>query len=349
MAEGLNRLVAVHRRNPGSLAGWEGRVRLGDTARAGRLTNLALLCLLTLAFASGWIAFELSGQPARAILLIHAAAGVGIILLVPWKSLIARRGLRRQRPLRWASLVLSTGVFVSLVFGFMHSLGRPEVGSLTALTFHIGAALCIVPFVVWHVLARRVKFRSADLSRRNFLKGAALIGASALGVAALPGARRGPTGSFRAAYAIPTQWMFDGTPDIDIKSWSLSVAGRTWTYDELSAFDDRVTAVLDCTGGWYSEQVWEGVWLHRLLPPDAAGTSSLNVRSITGYSRRFGMEDAPRMLLAARLDGTPLDSGHGFPVRLVVPGQRGFTWVKWVAAVDAEHVPWWWQPPFPLQ
>ena len=318
-------------------------------ARAGRLTNVALLCLLTLAFASGWVAFELSGQPARATLVVHAAAGVGIVLLVPWKSSIARRGLRRPRPLRWASLVLAAGVLVSLVFGFLHSFGRPDAGYLTALTFHIGAALCVVPFVVWHVLARPVKLRAADLSRRSFLKGAALLGASALGATALPGARRGPTGSFRVAYAIPTQWMFDGTPEVDIKRWSMPVAGRAWTYDELSAFYDRATAVLDCTGGWYSEQVWEGVWLDRLLPPGVVGAASFNVRSVTGYSRRFAVEDAPRILLATRLDGSALDSGHGFPVRLVVPGQRGFTWVKWVASVDAEHLPSWWQPPFPLQ
>ena len=317
--------------------------------RAGRLTNVALLCLLTASFATGWVAFELSGQPARAILLIHAAAGVAIVLLVPWKSLVARRGLRRPRSLRWASLVLAVGLLVSLAFGFLHSLGHPDVGYLTAMDFHVGAALAVVPFVVWHVLARPVRLRPADLSRRSFLKGAALLGASALGVAALPVARRAPTGSFRAAYAIPTQWMFDVTPAVGIDRWSLRVAGRTWTYEELGAYSDRVMAVLDCTGGWYSEQAWEGVWLDRLLPPGVAGWSSVNVRSVTGYSRRFAVQDAPRLLLATRLDGSALDPGHGFPVRLVVPGQRGFAWVKWVASVDAEQVPSWWQPPFPLQ
>src|SRR2546422_2223240 len=175
---------------------------------AGRLTNLSLFFLLTVAFASGWLAFELSGQPARAILLVHAAAGVGIVLLVPWKSLVARRGLRRPRTMRWASLVLAAGLAVSLVFGFLHSFGRPDVGDLTAVDFHVGAALSVLPFVVWHVLARPAKLRPADLSRRNFLKGAALL-ASALGVAAVPAARRAPTGSFEAANAIPTQWMFD--------------------------------------------------------------------------------------------------------------------------------------------
>jgi hypothetical protein len=315
----------------------------------GRLTNVALLCLLTLAFASGWVAFELSGQFARATLIVHAAAGVSIVLLVPWKSLVASRGVRRPRRMRWASLVLAVGVLVSLAFGFLHSFGRPEIGYLTAMEFHVGAALAIVPFFIWHVLARPAKLRPIDLSRRNFLKGAALFGASALGVAAVPSARRAPTGSFSSAYPIPTQWMFDTTPQVEIASWGLLVADKVWTYDVLSAFTDRVTAVLDCTGGWYSQQSWEGVWLDRLLPAAARASSSVNVRSLTGYNRRFPTAAASRLLLATRVDGSRLDAGNGFPVRLVVPGQRGFTWVKWLSAIDAEDLPTWWQPPFPLQ
>jgi DMSO/TMAO reductase YedYZ molybdopterin-dependent catalytic subunit len=238
---------------------------------------------------------------------------------------------------------------MSLAFGFLHSFGRPDVGYLTAIDFHVGAALAVVPFVVWHVLKRPVRLRPADLSRRNFLKGAGLFGASALGVLVLPGARRAPTGSFSAAYSIPTQWMFDVAPAVDVNTWKLRVAGKPLMYDELASFYDRVTAVLDCTGGWFSEQSWEGVWLNRLLPPGASARSSINVISATGYSRRFRIGDAPRLLLATRLDGSRLSPGHGFPVRLVVPGERGFTWVKWVTSVDAEDLPSWWQPPFPLQ
>ena len=315
----------------------------------GRLSNLALLCLLTLAFFSGWVAFQLSGQPARATLVIHAAAGVAIVLLVPWKALVARRGLRRPRALRWASLVLALGVVISLVFGFLHSFGRPDVGYLTAIDFHVGAAICVVPFVIWHVLARPSKLRRADLSRRNFLKGGALIGASLLGVAALPAARRAPTGSYRSANAVPTQWMFDSAPAVDTTTWRLVAGGREWSYDDLLQFDDRVTAVLDCTGGWYSEQEWAGVWLNRLLPPGADSVSSVYVRSVTGYGRRFDIGETTQLLLATRLDGATLESGHGFPVRLVVPGRRGFAWVKWVASVASDAAPWWWQPPFPLQ
>jgi DMSO/TMAO reductase YedYZ molybdopterin-dependent catalytic subunit len=85
------------------------------------------------------------------------------------------------------------------------------------------------------------------------------------------------------------------------------------------------------------------------MPERLAGISSIYVRSMTGYGRRFDVGAVSRLLLATRLAGRPLESGHGFPVRLVVPGQRGFAWVKWVVAVEMDAVPWWWQPPFPLQ
>jgi len=315
----------------------------------GRITNLALLFLLALAFASGWVAFELSGQPARAVLLLHAAAGVAIVLLVPWKSLVAKRGLRRPRTLKLASFVLAFGIAVSIVFGLVHAAGHPDVGYLTAMDFHVGAAVCVIPFLLWHLVARPLRLRATDLERRSFLKGGLLAGSAGLAVALLPSARRAPTGSFQAAHPIATTWMFDSVPAVDVATWRLVVGTRAWTYDELVGFSDRISAVIDCTGGWYSEQVWEGALLARLLPGGTGTASSLNVRSITGYSRRFRLDDAGRLLLATRMAGRELDAGLGYPARLVAPGQRGFAWVKWVVAIELDDQPWWWQPPFPLQ
>ena len=168
-------------------------------------------------------------------------------------------------------------------------------------------------------------------------------------------------GSLQAAQLPVTQWMFDAVPTVDPATWRLTVKVgamvRQWTYEELLAFDDRVRATLDCTGGFYSTQDWSGVWLRRLLdsaPSPLAGEgrgggSSLHVRSLTGYDRRFAIGDANRLLIATRLGGTPLDPGHGFPVRLVVPDLRGYWWVKWVSMITIDELPSWWQLPFPIQ
>lgn len=103
----------------------------------------------------------------------------------------------------------------------------------------------------------------------------------------------------------------------------------------------------DCTGGFYSTQEWAGARLDRLIGHPVA--ESIRVVSSTGYDRRFPLERASTLLLATRAGGQPLDPGHGFPARLIVPDGRGFWWVKWVTAVEADDVPHWWQPPFPIQ
>lgn len=315
----------------------------------GRRTNLALLTLLSVAFLTGWIAFAFFSTPARVALLLHAAAGFAILLLLPWKSMIARRGLRRPRNLRWASLVFGALVLISLAAGLAHSLGRPwpYFSDLTAMEFHVGAALAAIPFFLWHVLARPVKARRTDLSRRALLRGG-MLGAGALALASVPGATRRLTGSYQVDYLPETQWMFDSVPALDRDGWRLAAGGREWSYGELAAFQDRVTAVIDCTGGWYSESEWEGARLSRLLRPGPYDLSIL-VRSVTGYSRRFDIRALDNLLLAVRAGGDELSPGNGFPVRLVAPGERGFWWVKWVTHVRTESLPAWWQAPFPLQ
>ena len=329
--------------------------------RFGARTNLGLVVLLAVAFATGWIAFSFATTPARWSLILHATSGVAILLLLPWKSMIARRGMRRARPGRWASIALGVLVLVSLAAGLAHSIGLAFIGPFTAMELHVGAALVAVPLAAWHVAARRIRLRPTDVSRRSFLRGATVLGAAALGygatdlavrAASLPGGRRRFTGSYESASFQPSlmpvsSWMFDPIPEIDPASWTLRAGGRNWTYDELARFDDRLVATLDCTGGFYSTQEWSGVRLDRLV--QSGGASSIRVISHTGYDRRFPIEDAPNLLLATRFGGQPLDAGHGFPARVVAPDRRGFWWVKWVVAIEPDDLPYWWQVPFPTQ
>lgn len=333
----------------------------------GRRTNLALLGLLAVAFATGWLAFAYGTAPARWSLVVHASGGFAIVAILPWKSIIARRGLRRRRPGRWASLALAGLVLASLLGGVLHSTGLLRWwGPYTAMELHVGAAIAAVPFAVWHVLASPVRPRLFDLSRRNLLRGGALVAAAGAGYAAselavraagLPGAGRRFTGSYEIGSFDPdlmpvSSWLFDAIPRLDAEEWRLRVvtaAGiRQWTYAELDAFDDRMRAVLDCTGGFWSEQDWSGVLLSRLVP-DPRPASSVRVLSHTGYDRRFAADEMPRLLLATRLGGLPLSPEHGAPARLVVADRRGFWWVKWVRTIELDTLPGWWQPPFPLQ
>jgi DMSO/TMAO reductase YedYZ molybdopterin-dependent catalytic subunit len=216
------------------------------------------------------------------------------------------------------------------------------------------------------VISRWPRVRRTDLSRRNALGLAGILAAAGTGYAALaglarvarlPGGARRSTGSYQIGSGDPdampvTQWLFDRVPVLDPATFALRISGptghRTVDYGQLAAGSDQVRAVLDCTGGWYASQVWQGVRLDRLLP-DLRGDQYLDVVSVTGYRRRLPASEAAHLWLAATMAGSALSPGHGGPVRLVAPGRRGFWWVKWVVRIEVGLGPDWWQPPFPTQ
>jgi hypothetical protein len=346
-----------------------GNHRSDNASVAGRRTNLALLVLLAAALASGFLAFALGSGWNRWAVVAHGAVALGILILAPWKSIVARRGLRRRRTGSWASITFTLLVAVAILAGIGHSTGllRSLGGDLTAMQVHVGAALASIPFGVWHVVARRVRPRRTDLSRRTLMRSGALAAGSLATYGALagviratsiPGRRRRFTGSYATGSFDPdrmpvTQWLFDTVPRVDGTGWRLFVTDpRAETLplslEDLEAMREPIRALIDCTGGWFAEQDWEGVRLDRLLPSLDEGRSIV-VRSVTGYSRRFPTTDASNLWVATRVGGAPLSPGHGFPARIVAPGRRGFWWVKWVERIAVSDTPWWWQPPFPLQ
>jgi DMSO/TMAO reductase YedYZ molybdopterin-dependent catalytic subunit len=173
----------------------------------------------------------------------------------------------------------------------------------------------------------------------------------------LPGRARRFTGSYERGSFDPesmpvTQWLDDTVLEIDPQAWRLRVSGggrtATLSFDEVDAQREPIPATIDCTGGWFAHQDWEGARLDRLLGPMASAGRSVLIRSRSGYTRRYPLSDASRLWLATRAGGAPLSPGHGSPARIVAPGRRGFWWVKWVEAVEVGGTPWWWQPPFPL-
>ncbi|WP_448639979.1 molybdopterin-dependent oxidoreductase [Geodermatophilus sp. URMC 63] len=336
--------------------------------RAGRRTNLGLLALLLLAGGTGVVAFGVGTPlPSRLVTAVHGAAGLGLLLLGPWKTVVVRRSRARTAGRRdpVAAWALAALLALTLVTGVVHSATGATVGGVGLLQVHVAAGVGTGALLVLHAVGSRQRLRRTDVSRRALLRAGGLaVGAAALWGAVegglrltgAPGGRRRGTGSHERGSGEPaampvTQWFTDPVPDGGDDVLEVVAGGRTTRL--LAAELDRgdtVTAVLDCTGGWYAEQEWRGVRLDRLL----AGTrlpegGSLDVVSVTGYRRRLPLTDAGSLLLATHCAGRPLSAGHGAPVRLVAPGRRGFWWVKWVRRVEVVDGPWWLQPPVPLQ
>ncbi|HEX8967532.1 MAG TPA: hypothetical protein VF937_06615, partial [Chloroflexota bacterium] len=246
-----------------------------------RLTNDLLVGLVLAQVLGGVLGWALPLDAARPLYDLHRALGVATILLLAWKQGIVVASMRRRfRPGRaWDRSVL-VGSFGGLLLLVALGLGLAWTLNLIAfdwlwgyspLNVHVIVGIGLIPFVGWHLLLRRrANAASAPVrSRRALLRGGVLALATLMGWQALerlaPAVRLAtgskPTTSF-SANAFPSEiWLFDSVPALDAAGWRLEVQSHVLSLEELVAAHPRrqVQAVLDCTAGWWSEQVWSGV------------------------------------------------------------------------------------------
>ncbi len=341
--------------------------------------NLILLILVIGELVTGALGL-MSGNPDNGVFLrIHGVLGYSIIAALIWKVALAARSIQRSargRP-RGVAVLLSALLLVALCIGLVWSIGGFwAIEGVTGMSLHIYAGAAIMPFIVWHAWAYTARFRVGfSRERRDALRFGSFVVAGIAGwlaseriVHAIPtaGAQRRFTGSHeRRSYegnAFPTtSWLNDNPARIDVDAWRLRIVDLIGDVTFYSIVDleaesgstslAEIDATLDCTGGWYSSQIWGGVMLSDVMQDIGSNseTASVIVHSVTGYTRRYAVSEFSKLMLATRLGGDPLSHGHGAPLRLVVPGRRGYDWVKWVDEIRLTTTPAWFQPWLPLQ
>lgn len=159
------------------------------------------------------------------------------------------------------------------------------------------------------------------------------------------------------------------TPDIDERTWSVSLTGMIDTEVDLSMDEIKhqyptksVIHMMECSGngrayfepgtpgdqwtyGAVGNAVWTGTPVRAILDEyDAAMDDELWLSVMGGeaiddedvFCRSIPMPKIVKdCLLAYEMNGSPMTAEHGFPVRLLVPGWFGNNSVKWV---DRMHV-----------
>lgn len=321
---------------------------------------------------TGFGSFLVGVPSGRWVVWLHSIGAFSLVLLLIWKYRIILRSFRRHGLGLWAlpSLMLLGLLLTSLLTGlFWSTIGLPELDGFSGLTLHVGLSVALALVLLPHAKAGwpRVK-RSDFFGRRALLRDGVLLAGGLIlwrgseagsALAGLSGTRRRFTGSRQATSFSgndfpANSWLLDSPDPINVLDWRLRVHGAV--REPLSVALDNIprtgalTATIDCTGGWYSTQHWDGITLADLLQQAGikAGAHSIIVRSITGYWRRFPLSAAHGMLLATHVGGERLEHLHGAPLRLVIPGRRGFEWVKWVTEVEASTWSAWWKWPLPL-
>jgi DMSO/TMAO reductase YedYZ molybdopterin-dependent catalytic subunit len=329
-----------------------------------RGTDWSLALLVALGLATGLSTWFAGSHDSAWVFAAHAVLGTALALVLVWK--LRRVAPRIVAPARWdgrtgAGLAALAFVAVALGSGVAWSSGaNVAFGGMTLLGWHVLLGLALGAVVLTHALARARPLRARPLragdvrDRRQFLATAG-VGVAAVAAWAvqrpvqralgLGGANRRFTGSYAAGSFAgsdfpTTSWVADHPRALDAGAYRLAVRGavrrpRALALSELDR-GDELTATLDCTGGFASTQRWRGVRIGRLLDEAGLADDAAHVRIVshTGYRWSFALADARDLLLATHVGAEPLSHGHGAPCRLVVPGHRGFQWVKWVTRVE---------------
>ena len=155
--------------------------------------------------------------------------------------------------------------------------------------------------------------------------------------------------TFPATLAIEPRNNYHGaTPEIDLSTWKLKLGQEhELTLADLKTLPEvSLTTELKCVEGWRAVVTWTGcrfVDFARKYPP-LPGTKYVSLRSEpegfedNWYYVGLDVESAlhPQTLLAWGMNGQPLTTEHGAPLRLAIPTKYGIKNIKLITHITYE-------------
>ena len=234
----------------------------------------------------------------------------------------------------------------------------------------------IIPGVDRSLLVKDTMKIMPDPMRRNFLRGAASLGALTMltGCNVIDGDTaegilrkvsefndKVQTALFNPNKLAPTYsesditrpfpfnayYSLDEAPTVDPATYKLELAGmienkKPWALDELHALPEvsQITRHV-CVEGWSAIGSWQGALLSDFLKRIGADTRAkyIWVKCAEGYTNTIDMATAlhPQTQMTFKYDHKLLPRAYGFPMKIRMPTKLGFKQPKYVVAMEVTN------------
>jgi len=139
----------------------------------------------------------------------------------------------------------------------------------------------------------------------------------------------------------------DQAPVVDPVTYKFEIAGlvdskKPWTLDELHALPEvsQITRHV-CVEGWSAIGSWQGAVLSDFLKRIGADTRAkfLYFKCAEGYGNTIDMATAlhPQTQMSFKYDHTLLPRAYGFPMKIRIPTKLGYKNPKYVVAMEVTN------------
>jgi DMSO/TMAO reductase YedYZ molybdopterin-dependent catalytic subunit len=234
----------------------------------------------------------------------------------------------------------------------------------------------IIPGVDQSLLVKDAAKLMPDPMRRNFLRGAASLGALTFltGCDIIDGdtaesvlrkisefndgaqaaifsktklAPTYPESAITRPFPFNAYYSVDEAPEVDGASYKFEIAGlvdnkRPWTLDELHGLPEvsQITRHV-CVEGWSAIGSWQGARLSDFLQRIGADTRAKYVwfKCAEGYTNTIDMASAlhPQTQMTFKYDNKLLPRAYGFPMKIRIPTKLGYKNPKYVVAMEVTN------------